>query len=428
VRHADWLDIDAALRIMLEQVSPLDTESVVLDAAYGRTLAQPVVSPIDQPPWDNSAMDGFAVVSADVRGATRDAPVILDVVEDIPAGAIPRHALESGRASRIMTGAPMPAGADGVIRSEHTQPAGAGRVAVLRDADAGRNVRFRAEDIRSGESVLEPGRLLRAGEIGVLAMVGCTQPVVYRQPRVALLATGDELVEPERVADVIAATHIINSNTPALAAGLRALGCAPLPLGIARDDLSDLRERLTRALDADALVTTAGASVGDHDLVKTALEEIGCETLFWRVRIRPGSPFSFGLLRRDDAQAVPVFGLPGNPVSALVTFEILVRPVLRRMLGRTRLYPVVDRVVAGEDIRSPPGLVRFLRVRLDDGSDGIRRAHLTGPQGSGILTSVAAADALLIVPRDVQEIAAGAVVRIVKLRAGEDAQELLDLT
>jgi molybdopterin molybdotransferase len=427
VRHADWLDIDAALRIMLEQVSPLDTESVVLDAAYGRTLAQPVVSPIDQPPWDNSAMDGFAVVSADVRGATRDAPVILDVVEDIPAGAIPRHALESGRASRIMTGAPMPAGADGVIRSEHTQPAGAGRVAVLRDADAGRNVRFRAEDIRSGESVLEPGRLLRAGEIGVLAMVGCTQPVVYRQPRVALLATGDELVEPERVADVIAATHIINSNTPALAAGLRALGCAPLPLGIARDDLSDLRERLTRALDADALVTTAGASVGDHDLVKTALEEIGCETLFWRVRIRPGSPFSFGLLRRDDAQAVPVFGLPGNPVSALVTFEILVRPVLRRMLGRTRLYPVVDRVVAGEDIRSPPGLVRFLRVRLDDGSDGIRRAHLTGPQGSGILTSVAAADALLIVPRDVQEIAAGAVVRIVKLRAGEDAQKLLDL-
>lgn len=428
MREADWLDIDAALRIMLGHVSPLATEPVSLAAAHGRTLALPVVSPIDQPPWDNSAMDGFAVLSEDVRGATPDAPVILAVGEHIAAGTMPRHALERGRASRIMTGAPMPVGADGVIRIEHTQPAGEGRVAVLRDDDAGRNVRFRAEDIRAGATVLGRGTHLRAAEIGVLAMVGCTEPVVYRQPVVALLATGDELVEPERVADVVAGTHIINSNTPALAAGLSAMDCRPVALGIARDDMRDLRTRLTRALDADALITTAGASVGDHDLVKPALEEIGCETVFWRVRIRPGSPFSFGLVRRADAPSLPVFGLPGNPVSALVTFEILVKPVLRKMLGRARLYPPVERALAGEDIRSPAGLVRFLRVRVSDGPDGMRHAHLTGPQGSGILTSVAAADALLVVPRDIQEIAAGTIVRIVRLRAGEDAQELLELT
>jgi molybdopterin molybdotransferase len=428
VRDADWLDIDTALRIMLEAVEPLESEAVPLDEAHGRTLALPVVSPIDQPPWDNSAMDGFAVVSGDVRGATADAPVVLDVIEDIPAGALPQRALARGQASRIMTGAPVPVGADGVIRVEHTEPAGEGRVAVVRDADAGRNIRFRGEDIRAGETVLERGRQLRPGEIGVLAMVGCTEPTVYRRPRVALLATGDELVEPDRIEDVIAATHIINSNTPALAAALRATDCEPVPLGIARDDMEDLRSRLRGALSADALITTAGASVGDHDLVKRALEESGCETLFWRVRIRPGSPFSFGLLRRSGERAVPVFGLPGNPVSALVTFEILVRPVLRRMLGRSRIYPVVERVVAGEDVRSPAGLVRFLRVTLRTGSDGMRRAYLTGPQGSGILTSVAAADALLIVPLDTDMVPEGTVVRSVRLHAGDDAQEHFDLT
>ena len=428
MREADWLDIDAALHVMLKHATPLGTEQVALDAASGRTLAQPVISPIDQPPWDNSAMDGFAVLSSDVRGATEAAPVLLDVIEDIPAGAIPQRTVEPGRASRIMTGAPMPVGADGVIRLEHTRPAGDARVAVLREDDAGRNVRRRAEDIQAGATVLEAGRHLRAAEVGVLAMVGCTDPVVYRRPRVAVLATGNELVEPERIADVIAATHIVNSNTPAVVAGLRAAGCEAIPLGIARDELADLRSRLERALDADALITTAGASVGDHDIVKQALEEIGCETLFWRVRIRPGSPFSFGLLRSVDGRTIPVFGLPGNPVSALVTFEILVRPVLRRMLGRSRLFPRVDAAIAGEDVRSPAGLVRFLRVQLREQAGGIPRAHLTGPQGSGILTSVAAADALLVVPLDVTEIPAGSAVRCVRLHAGDDAQELLDLT
>jgi molybdopterin molybdotransferase len=258
----------------------------------------------------------------------------------------------------------------------------------------------------------------------VLAMIGCTHPAVARRPRVAVLATGDELVEAARLDDALAGTHIINSNTPAVAAALTATGCAPVPLGIARDDLDDLRGRLVRALDADALITTAGASVGEHDLVRDALEEIGCETLFWRVKIRPGSPFSFGVIRRPGRRPLPVFSLPGNPVSVLVTFEILVRPALRRMLGRTAIHARTLAVEVGQDVRMSAGLTRFLRVRLDTSAPGLPRAHLTGPQGSGILTSVAAADALLIVPLAVGSVAAGTVLRAVPLHGPDDAQEV----
>jgi molybdopterin molybdotransferase len=426
MRTADWLSIDAALRVILDNIVPLDSEQVELSDALHRTLAEPIISPIDQPPWDNSAMDGYAVHAADVRGASASRPVVLRVIEEVAAGALPQRHLERGAATRIMTGAPVPAGADSVVRIEHTRPAG-DRVEVLHDGDAGRNIRLRGEDLTAGSSVYAPGRLLRAADIGVLAMIGHARPAVALRPHVAVLATGDELVEPHRIADVAAGTHIINSNTPALAAALAGMACVPDPLGIARDDLDDLRERLTRALDADALITTAGASVGDHDLVKDALEQIGCETLFWRVRIRPGSPFSFGIVRRPGRPALPVFGLPGNPVSVLVTFEILVRPALRRMCGRTDVYPPVLWVRAGEEITSPPGLVRFLRVRLEPDSEGVPLAYLTGPQGSGILTSVAAADALLVMPLDQERIARDTLARAVPLHGTDSGSALLEL-
>jgi molybdopterin molybdotransferase len=427
MRDADWLDIDQALAAMLAHVDVLDAERVSIDDAAFRTLAESVASPVDQPPWDNSAMDGYAVRAADVRGASAAAPVELDVIDDIPAGVQPARAVGSMQASRIMTGAPVPAGADGVIRLEHTDR-GAARVRVLSDDDAGRNVRLRGEDIRAGDTVLAAGQLLRAAEIGVLAMIGRTMVSVARRPRVALLATGDELIDVHDVDAASATTRIVNSNSPALAAGLTATDCVPVPLGIARDELSDLRQRIDRALDADAVITTAGASVGDHDLVKDALEQAGCRTLFWRVRIRPGSPFSFGIIERPGRAPLPVFGLPGNPVSALVTFEILVRPVLRRMLGRTALYPPVRAALTGEAVRSPPGLVRFLRVRLEPAAGGLPRCYLTGPQGSGILTSVAAAAALLVVPLETEHIAADTAVRVVPLHGGDEAQELFDLT
>jgi molybdopterin molybdotransferase len=423
VRDADWLTIRQALDVMLAHVAPVATEHVPLDDAVGRTLAEPVISPIDHPPWDNSAMDGFAVHAADVRGASESEPVALRVIEEVQAGGFPTRAVGRGEATRIMTGAPVPTGIDTVVRVEHTAPGGDGRVLVLRDSDAGRNVRLRGEDLQAGESVFPAGRLLRPAEVGVLAMVGCTRPLVARRPRVAVLATGDELVDAGQVADVAAGLHIIDSNTPALAAALRLASCEAVSLGIARDELDDLHQRLQRGLDADALITTAGASVGDHDLVKDALEAMGCRTLFWRVRIRPGSPVSFGIIEREARPPLPVFGLPGNPVSVLVTFEVLVRPVLRHMQRRTAIHPVTLTAVAGEEMRSPPGLVRFLRVRLDHSGGDVPRAYLTGPQGSGILTSVSAADALLMVPLETGTVAAGDTVRVLPLAAPDDAQD-----
>jgi molybdopterin molybdotransferase len=423
MRAADWLPIGDALEIMLQAVEPCETEEVALDDAIGRTLAEPIISPVDHPPWDNSAMDGYAVLASDVRGARVASPVVLRVLEDVPAGARPVHTVAQGFATRIMTGAPLPAGADSVVRVEHTRLLDHGRIEVFDDFDAGRNIRARGEDVRAGETVLTAGRLLRAAEVGVLAMLGHTRPRVTRRPHVAVLATGNELVDADRIDAVMAGTHIINSNTPAVSAALRENGCTALGLGIARDELVDLRACLQRAMGADALITTAGASVGEHDLVKDALEEIGCDVYFWRVKIRPGSPFSFGTVPREQRPALPVFGLPGNPVSALVTFEILVRPVLRRMLRRVALYPQTVIATAGADIRSPPGLVRFLRARLEHRTDGMPRAYLTGPQGSGILTSVAAADGLLVVPLDIEVIRQGENVRVVSLRAGDAAQE-----
>jgi molybdopterin molybdotransferase len=423
VRNADWLTIDQALGTMLAHATAMATEQVPLECAVGRTLAEPVISPVDHPPWDNSAMDGFAVHAADLAGASDDAPVLLRVIEEVKAGGFPTRPVARGEATRIMTGAPVPTGSDSVVRVEHTSDGGDGQVLVLRDGDAGRNVRLRGEDLQAGESVFPAGRLLRVADIGVLAMIGCTRPLVSCRPRIAVLATGDELVDTEHVADVAAGLNIIDSNTPSLAAALRATACEPVPLGIARDDIADLRRRLQRGLDADALITTAGASVGDHDLVKDALEEMGCRTLFWRVRIRPGSPVSFGVIERDGRPPLPVFGLPGNPVSVFVTFEVLVRPVLRHMQRRSAIHAATLAAQAGEEMRSPPGLVRFLRVRLDRSGAGLPRAYLTGPQGSGILTSVSAADALLIVPLDTGTIAAGDVVRVLPLGGPDDADD-----
>jgi molybdopterin molybdotransferase len=425
MRSADWLVIEDALAQILEHVPYAGSEAVELEHAVGRTLAAPVISPIDQPPWDNSAMDGFAVHAGDISSAAADNPVRLRVVDDVRAGGFPSVPVASGEATRIMTGAPVPVGADSVVRVEHTRAVDALHVEVVNNADAARNIRMRGEDLQAGASVFGAGRLLRPAEIGVLAMMGCASPVVARRPRVAVLATGDELVGADRVHDVAAGTHIINSNTPAICAGLRQSSCDALPLGIARDNLADLQRGINAALGADALITTAGASVGEHDLMKDALESLGCRTMFWRVRIRPGSPFSFGVIDRPDMPPLPVFGLPGNPVSALVTFEILVRPALRRMQGRAAIYAPVAPVIVGEDMRSPAGLVRFHRVRLESHEDGIARAYLTGPQGSGILTSVAAADGLLVVPLDVAELLAGTAARVVPLRGADDASETL---
>jgi molybdopterin molybdotransferase len=419
-RGPDWLLIADARRRILDAVDALDVETVALLDVAGRTLAHTVTSPIDQPPWDNSAMDGYAVRATDVRGATDASPRSLRLIESVAAGAFPTRPVGAGEAIRIMTGAPIPEGADGVIRIEHTRAIG-DRVDVLDDADAGRNLRRRGEDLVHGAAVLEAGTVIRAGEAGVLATVGCSPVPVYRRPRVGILSTGDELADIDAFDEVLAGRRIVNSNTYALAAAVVSVGGIAVPLGIARDNVESLESHLRPALDLDALVTTAGASVGEHDVVKDALERMNMRTHFWRVKIRPGSPFSFGSIARVRGPALPVFGLPGNPVSAVVTFEILVKPALRRMQGRRAVHARTVRVRAAERIRSPAGLVRFLRVQLERSGDQLL-ARLTGEQGSGILTSVARADALLIMPIDEDTLEAGETAVAVPLPAADDAQ------
>jgi len=423
MRKPDWISVDAAVQRILEAVAPLPPEDIPLSAAVGRTLAEDIVSPIDHPPWDNSAMDGFAVRAEDVRGASREAPVSLHVIEEVAAGAFPTKIVGSGQAIRIMTGGPVPEGADGVVRIEHTAVGEDGRIRILDDMDAGRNVRPRGEDVRTGERLFSSGRRLRPGEIGILASVGCGRVSVRRQAQVALLATGDELVDIDGFEEVRSGRRIVNSNSHALAAAVRTAGGQPVDLGIARDDPAHVRALTARGIGADALVTTAGASVGDHDVVKDALGTLGLEVVFWRVTMRPGSPVSFGTLPRADGSRLPVFGLPGNPVSALVTFDVLVRPALRRMHGRTDIFGRTVRVRAAERMSSTAKLTHFLRVTLEPAEDGVALARLTGGQGSGILSSVARADALLVVPLGASVLEEGELATALLLPAPDDGQE-----
>jgi molybdopterin molybdotransferase len=380
-------------------------------------LAEDVVSPIDLPRWDNSAMDGFAVRSDDVRGAAPDRPVRLRVIEDVPAGAFPTLPLRAGTATRVMTGAPVPEGADGVVRVEHTD-GGAGlgtaeaSVEIRSDADAGRNVRPRGQEMKVGARVLEAGRVLRAAELGVAASVGKAELAVVRRPVVGILTSGDELVDVDGFAEVLAGRRIVSSNSYTLAAQVAEAGGEPRLLGISPDDPDALREYILRARGCDVLVTSAGVSVGEHDLVRGVLSELGLRAAFWRVRIRPGSPVAFG--RIDELGGIPWFGLPGNPVSSMVTFELFVRPALLRMAGHSELFRPVTEVRMLEDVPPSSGLTLLLRAVLTPGNPP--SASLTGPQGSGILSSMAAADALVVVPEDHPGSAPGALFPAIRLR------------
>lgn len=395
-RDADWLTVRDAVERGLAAVAPLEAEEARLEDAVGRVLAGDVRSPVDQPPWDNSAMDGYAARAEDVRGASDDAPVRLRVVDDIPAGGFPSRPLGPGEAARIMTGAPVPEGADSVVRVEHTD-AGHDVVEIREDRDAGSNIRRRGEDLRRGDVALPGGTALSPAAMGVLATVGVAAPRVVRRPIVAILSNGDELASLDEFEEVRAGRKIVNSNTYSLIGAVAAMGCVPRPVGIARDDVADIRGRIEAALDADVLVTSAGAAVGQHDLIKDVLDAMGYEPDFWRVRMRPGSPASLGRIPRPGRTPLPVWGLPGNPVSAVVTFMVLVRPPLRRMLGRSEVYEPVIRVEAAERIPSKPDKTHFQRVTLEPG-DPFPLARTTGPQGSGILTSMTRADALAVIP------------------------------
>ena len=407
------LSVAEASDRILEGISSLPAERVTLEHALGRVLATAVTSPVTLPPWDNSAMDGYAVRTESVTGATRDTPVRLPVRETLAAGQFARGPLGTGEAVRVMTGAAVPEGTEGVIRVEDTD-GGVAQVEIRDARDAGRNLRARGEDIHAGETVLEQGMHLGAAQLGVLASVGAAAVDVFRRPRVAILGSGDELVDLDRFHEVMEGRKIVSSNGYTLSALVRLAGGVPVQLGTAGDSVEAIVAGLQRASGCDLIITSAGISVGEFDYTREALVALGAEMKFWKVRMRPGAPLGFGLL-----QGVPWLGLPGNPVSAMVTFELFARPVVRRMLGHSRLFRRPVPVVLEEPVRVGVRLTHFLRAVVRVRDDGALSARLTGPQGSGILTSMSRANALLIVPEDRPESAAGETASAFLL--GEDA-------
>jgi molybdopterin molybdotransferase len=384
------------------------TLRVPLETALGSVLAEPVVSPINVPFWANSAMDGYAVRAEDVRGASPERPKRLTVIEEIPAGAFPARPIGPGQASRIFTGAPLPEGADSVIRQEDTDQ-GDPTVAILGDRDCGVNLRRAGEDIPSGTTVLEPGVELQPAHLGILASLAVSHPVVYRRPRVAILGSGDEIVDVDRPDEILSGRKIASSNTHTLRALVRLAGGEPVNLGIAADDVGALRQLLARATECDLLVTSAGISVGEHDHLRTAIESLGGRLDFWKIRIRPGAPVGFGTL--GD---LPWIGLPGNPVSTMVTFELLVRPAIRALMGNRLPFRQGTPVRVVESITLGPRLQHFLRAVVTRNGEA-SEARLTGPQGSGILMSMVLANALVIVPEGHHETPAGTVLDAIVL-------------
>jgi molybdopterin molybdotransferase len=395
------LSVAEAVERILADVPRGPVERVALPEALGRVLAAPAISPITIPAWDNSAMDGYAVRANDVERASADAPVTLPVLETIAAGGFPSRPLPQASAMRIMTGAPLPEGADTVVRVEDTD-GGTVTVTVRNARDVRKNIRYRGEDIREGARVLEPGASVHAAQLGVLASIGNAQVDVYARPRVAIMTSGDELVDLDRFDEVRSGRKIVSSNSYTLDALVRAAGGVPISVGTARDDPADIRARLERAASCDLIVTSAGISVGEFDHLRTVLDEMGVELKFWRVRMRPGAPLGFGLLR-----GTPWIGLPGNPVSTMVTFDLFVRPAIRKMLGHERLFRRPVSVTLEEPVSVGARLTHFLRATIRPGDNGQLLARLTGPQGSGILTSMSRAEALLIVPEERPRVDAG---------------------
>ena len=401
---AEMLSVAEARSAILEQFTSLETETVPLLEALDRVLAERITADVDLPPFANSSMDGYAVRSADLAGATRERLVRLRVVVDVAAGHPVDTVIEPGTAARITTGAPLPPGADAVVPVEATDDPERGastlrpEIAIGREFERGAFVRQSGEDVRRGQPVLEPGTIIRPPQVAMLAAAGRESVQVVRRPRVAIFATGDELVSPDHIPGPGQVRNVNEIGTAALVARY---GGVPLLLGIARDDESDTREKFEAALAqrADVIVTSAGVSVGAHDVVKDVVRAHG-EIAVWRVRMRPGKPFAFGNYR-----GTPFFGLPGNPVSALLTFEQFVRPALLKMSGRARWDKPTVQVTLLEVVTGD-GRETYARAWVErDGASYV--ARLSGGQGSNILSALTGANALVIVPDGVTRLEAG---------------------
>jgi molybdopterin molybdotransferase len=407
------LTVEEAAERFLSHFKPLELETVLIQEALNRVLAEDIAAPMDIPPLANTAMDGYALRSADTAAAGKETPVRLKVAANLAAGYTLEETILPGTAVRIMTGAPIPAGADAVAPFEDTQAEGE-EVLIFKSYKPGKHVRAAGEDVHAGDKVLTSGKILRPQEIGMLAALGSARVKVHRSPRVGILSTGDEIIEVEAP---WAPGKIRDSNSYTIASLVQKYGGVPVRLGIAHDNLQELIERIRQGLaqKVDLFITSGGVSVGDFDVVKEALTIEG-EISFWRVKMKPGKPLAFGMIK-----GTPFLGLPGNPVSSMVSFELFARPALLKMEGKTRLKKaslmatLVDGIPAKDERR------HYVRVRLE-AKEGRILAHLTGDQGSGILRSLVDADGLAIIPEGLTSWAAGQVVQVLLL----DGEELVE--
>lgn len=408
------ISVEQALEKVLSYVEVLDREEKPILECLGQVLDEDVYSPLDVPPLDNAAMDGYALQAESIRGASQSSPAVLNVIGEVSAGAISQQEVRPGTAIRIMTGAPLPRGTDSVAQFEDTDEAlrpqrPISQIGILKEIEKGLNVRRAGEDISRGQLVLEKGTPLRPQEIGTLASLGKTTAAVIRRPVVGILATGDELVEIDQP---LPQGKIYNSNTFSLAAQVARYGGIPKILGIARDREEEIEAKIRQALDSDLLLTSGGVSVGQYDLVKDVLAKQG-EISFWTVRMKPGKPLAFGLIK-GNGKRVPHLGLPGNPVSSMVTFELFARPAILKMMGQRNLSKPMITAISESRIENTDGRRVFARAIVRrEGNHYYARG--TGPQGSGILTSMTRANGLAIVPEDVAAVEEGEMIQVLML-------------
>ena len=424
-RHSneDMLSVEQAFERILQTFQPLNSESKPILETMGQVLSDDVRSPIDIPPLDNSGMDGYAVIFNDIRGSSETHPTTLDIIDTVPAGQISDKLIVNGTTIRIMTGAPIPNGADTVIPFEETDEMSQitsspiSQVSIMSELPKHSNIRPAGEDVKSGQIVLASGTHIRASEVGVLASLGVSNTHVVRRPRVSVLSTGDEL---EELGQKLSEGHIYDSNTYSIASSIAAAGGIPNILGIARDNIEDLESKLSLAASSDLLITSAGVSKGDYDLVKDVLMNNG-DMNFWSVRMRPAKPLAFGILQPTKNHTLPLIGLPGNPVSAMVAFEMFARPAIRKMLGFTNLHrPRVNGFLTSP-IYNHDGRRVYARVEVTS-KEGIYYASPTGPQGSNILTSMTSANGLAICPEDIGMKNSGESVEIIMIDRNEEGE------
>jgi molybdopterin molybdotransferase len=408
---ANLISVEEALSKILKQISPVDTEQLPIAQGLNRILAKRIVSDVNVPPFDNSAMDGYAIIATDSQSASYEKPARLKVIENIQAGVAPTKRVVSQTSARIMTGAPVPDGADAVIRFEETSEYDnfvKDDVLLYQPVNEGDNIRFAGEDVQTGQIVLEAGHQLRPQDIGIIAAIGQANVSVYRRPRVAVLATGDELVE---INEPISPGKIRNSNEYTQAAMVTKYGGEPVRVGIARDTVEDLTAKINQGLaqKVDLFLTSAGVSVGDFDVVKHVLATEGKMT-FWQVNVKPGKPLAFGMLPNQT----PLIGLPGNPVAAMIAFEVFARPAILKLAGHLSWTKQTLRATLDEDVFNS-GRRHYMRASVRLAEDGYRvttRESGVRVQGSGILTSMVWANCLVVVPEDVTQILAGTPVDV----------------